>query len=272
MPEATINGVRLNYELHGDSGPPLVFVHGYTGDLTDWRHQLPAFAPSYRLLIVDLRGHGASEAPADRDAYSIEHFADDVEAFVDEIGFEHYHLLGHSMGGAIVQEIALKSPQRLLSLTLHDTTDDFSVASSNAAFQVYRDYRFSVAETQGMEAVSKLKSPFPPPPHMPAERTVETDQRLAQMSVDAFIGAWNGLAAWPGTRGDRSAAIQAPTLVIYGDLDAGFLVEGAKSLARNIPNSQLAVIPETAHSPQWERPSLFNSALGAFLNAVAGER
>lgn len=272
MPDVTINGVRLNYELHGESGPPLVLIHGYTGDITDWRLQLPAFSPSYRTLIIDLRGHGGSEAPTDRSAYTIDHFADDVEALVNEIGFPQYHILGHSMGGAIVQEIALRSPERLLSLTLHATTDDFSVATSNAVLKAWRDYRFNMAENQGMEAVSKLSSPFPPPPHMPAERTDETNIRMSKMSVEAFIGAWNGLTAWPGTRGARSAGISAPTLVIYGDLDMGFLIEGAKRLATNIPNAQLAAIPQTAHSPQWERPELYNAALGAFLNAVSGER
>ena len=63
MPIASINGVKLNSELHGESGEPLVLVHGYTGDITDWRHQLPAFSPSFRVLIADNRGHGLSEAP-----------------------------------------------------------------------------------------------------------------------------------------------------------------------------------------------------------------
>jgi pimeloyl-ACP methyl ester carboxylesterase len=272
MPDVTTNGVRLNYELHGESGPPLVLVHGYTGDITDWRHQLPAFSPSYRTLIIDLRGHGKSEAPTDRAAYTIDQFADDVEALVDEIGFPQYHLLGHSMGGAIVQEIALRSPDRLLSLTLHDTTDDFSVAASNAALKMWSDYRFNVAENQGMEAVSNMSSPFPPPPYMPAERTDETNIRMSKMSVDAFIGAWHGVTAWQGTRGARSAGISAPTLVIYGDLDMEFLIEAAKRLATNIPKAQLAVVPQAAHSPQWERPELYNAALGAFLNSVSGER
>lgn len=272
MPDATINGVRLNYELHGESGPPLVLVHGYTGDITDWRCQLPAFAPSYRVLIVDLRGHGDSQALPDRNAYSIDHFANDVEALVDEISFGQYHLLGHSMGGAIVQEIALRSPERLLSLTLHCTTDDFGGAAANGPLKSYFDYRFNLAETQGMAAVAKIKTPFPAPPHMPMERIEETDARFALMSVDAFIGAWKGVSEWQGTRGERSAAIKAPTLVIYGNLDAGFLVEGARRLAQNIPGAQLEMIPETAHSPQWERPPLYNAALGAFLNRVSGER
>jgi pimeloyl-ACP methyl ester carboxylesterase len=272
MPDVKINGMRLNYELHGESGPPLVLVHGYTGDITDWRPQLPAFSPSYRMLIVDLRGHGQSEAPADRSLYTIGHFADEVEALIDEIGFPRYHLLGHSMGGAVVQEIALRSPERLLSLTLYSTTDDFSVAASNGPLKVWTDYRFSVAEKQGMEALARMTSPFPPPPHMPAERTEEMVLRMSRMSVDSFIGAWHGLTSWQGTRGARSSSISLQTLVIYGELDTGFLVEGAKSLAKNIPNARLVGIPEAAHSSQWERPALFNAALGAFLNEVSGER
>jgi pimeloyl-ACP methyl ester carboxylesterase len=271
MPVAHVNGLKLNYELHGESGPPLVLVHGYTGDITDWRHQLPAFAPSFRILIFDLRGHGASEASDDRSLYSIGHFADEVEAIIDEVGFGRYHLLGHSMGGAIVQEIALRSPQRLLSLTLHDTTDDFASAAANAALKMWRDYRFNLAEQQGMEAVSKLTSPFPAPPHMPAERLEETALRLARMSVASFIGAWQGLEAWPGTR-DRAQQIKTPTLVLWGDLDSGFLIDGAKRLAQAIEGAETAIIPQTAHQPQWERPGLYNAALGAFLNRVAGER
>jgi len=273
MPDITINGVRLNYELHGESGPPLVLVHGYTGDITDWRHQVPAFSPSYRVLMVDLRGHGDSEAPEDRSLYTIQHFADDVETLVDEIGFERYHLVGHSMGGAIAQEMALKVPERMLSLTLHCTTDDFSGAAANGPLKMYFDYRFNLAETQGMAAVAKIKTPFPAPPHMPIERTEETDARFALMSVDAFIGAWqHGLQTWQGTRGERSASIKVSTLVIAGELDAGFLVEGAMRLASNISGARLEVIPETAHSPQWERPQLYNAALGSFLNEVSGER
>ncbi|HUF54836.1 MAG TPA: alpha/beta hydrolase [Dehalococcoidia bacterium] len=271
MPRATINGVELNFEIIGEGGQPLVFVHGYTGDITDWHHQVPAFSPSFQVVAIDLRGHGASHAPTDRSHYSIDHFAEDVETLIDDLGIGRYHLLGHSMGGTIVQEIALRSQERLLSLTLHDTTDSFGAVGNNGPIAMWRDYRFKVAEEQGMAAVAAMKTPFPPPPHMPTERQASTDERLSRMSVDAFIGAWLALEAWPGTR-DRITAVSVPTLVIYGDLDTGFLIEGSKRLAQNIPGAQLAVIPETGHQPQWERPELYNAALGAFLNQVTGER
>jgi 3-oxoadipate enol-lactonase len=267
MAFAKINGVNLNFELHGDSGEPLVLVHGYTGDITDWRHQLPAFSQSHRVLIVDNRGHGASDAPADRDAYAIEHMAADVQSLTRELGFDRFHLLGHSMGGAVVQEIALESPERLLSLILHDTVDGFGEAFQNPAVVAWRDWRFRVAEEQGMHAVSQMTSPFPPPPHMPAERLEETKLRLAGMAVDAFIGAFNGMTAWEGTRG-RARNIKLPTLVIWGDMDSAFIIEASKRLANTIPNAEPAEIPECGHSPQFERPPLFNAALAAFLARV----
>ena len=268
MPTATVNGVRLYYELHGDSGEPLVLVHGYTGDITDWRHQLPELSRTHRVLAMDLRGHGRSEAPSDRSSYTVEQMASDVEALVDHVGFERYHLLGHSMGGAIVQEIALRSPQRLLSLTLHDTSIRFAVMADPSVEEWWKT-RMALAEAGKMAELTELPPPVPPPPHMPAERLEETKLRLSKMSPDAFIGAWQGLVGWQGTK-DRASAISVPTLIIYGDLDTPALIQGSTRLAELIPNARVEVIPETGHSPQWERPELFNRALRRHLEANAG--
>ncbi len=268
MPYTEINGVNLNYEVHGESGEPLVLVHGYTGDITDWRHQLPAFAESHRVLIVDNRGHGRSDAPADRSAYTIGQMASDVQALTRELGFKRFHLLGHSMGGAIVQEMALETPERLLSLTLHDTTDGFGRGLMNPVVVAWRDWRFRVAEEEGMTAVARMNSPFPPPPHMPAERLEETNVRLSRMTVDAFVGAWNGLSEWQGTH-ERARNIGLPTLVIWGDMDSPFIIEGSARLVKAIANAEQAVIAECGHSPQYERPPLFNAALAGFLSRVS---
>jgi pimeloyl-ACP methyl ester carboxylesterase len=268
VPTATVNGVRLYYEVHGDSGEPLVLVHGYTGDITDWRHQLPELSRTHRVLAMDLRGHGRSEAPSDRSSYTVEQMASDVEALVDHVGFGRYHLLGHSMGGAIVQEIALRSPQRLLSLTLHDTSIRFAVMADPSVEEWWRT-RMALAEAGKMAELTELPPPVPPPPHMPAERLEETKLRLSKMSPDAFIGAWQGLVDWQGTKA-RAAAISTPTLIIHGDLDTPALIQGSTRLAELIPNARVEVIPETGHSPQWERPELFNRALRCHLEANAG--
>ena len=86
------------------------------------------------------------------------------------------------------------------------------------------------------------------------------------MSLDAFVGAARALVAWEGTA-ERARFIQAPTLIIYGDLDAPALIEGSRRLAELIPNATVEVIPEASHSPQWERPELFNRALRRHLEA-----
>jgi pimeloyl-ACP methyl ester carboxylesterase len=268
VPTATVNSISLYYELHGDSGEPLVLVHGYTGDITDWRHQLPELSRTHRVLMMDLRGHGRSEAPKDRSSYTVEQMASDVEALLDHVGFERYHLLGHSMGGGIVQEIALRSPQRLLSLTLHDTSFKFALMADSAVEEWWKG-RMALAEAGKMADLAAMPPPVPPPPHMPAERLEETKIRLSNMSPDGFIGAWQGLVGWQGTK-TRAAAISTPTLIIYGDLDGPALIQGSARLAEMIPNARVEVIPETGHSPQWERPELFNQALRRHLEANAG--
>ena len=266
MPTAKINGIDINFERHGDAGEPLVLVHGYTGDITDWRHQLPEFSRTHRVLIMDHRGHGRSHAPSDRSRYTIDAMADDVEALAAEAGFERYHLLGHSMGGAVVQEIALRSPGRLLSLTLHDTTYRFGMSDIEIVRKYYEG-RMRLAEEQGMAAVANIPPLIPPPPHLTAERQAETKARLAAMSVDAFIGAWHALHDWAGTE-DRAHGIAAPTMVIHGDLDAPF-IEPAKWFAKTILGAVVEIVPETAHSPQFERPALFNAALRRHLDRNA---
>jgi pimeloyl-ACP methyl ester carboxylesterase len=263
MPTATINGIELYFEVHGAAGEPLVLMHGYTGDVSDWRFQVPEFSRTHRVLVLDHRGHGRSHAPTDRASYSIEQMSRDAEALIAHAGFERYHLVGHSMGGAIAQEIALRSPQRLLSLTLHDTGFQFD-PNRNEELVKWNRARNAIAEKQGMAALAAMPSPFRPPPHMPAGRNAETRERLARMSVDGFIGAGDGLNSWPGTR-NRLAQITTPTLVIYGDLDAPILVKSGELLAERIPGAVRVVVPQAAHCPQEERPDLFNAALREHL-------
>jgi 3-oxoadipate enol-lactonase len=262
-----IDGARLYYELHGNVGDPVVLVHGYTGDLGDWRHQVAALAPDHRVLVMDHRGHGRSSAPADRASYTIERMADDVEELARHAGFDRYHLVGHSMGGMVAQEIALRAAERLLTLTLEDTGPDFPVGRV-AAIQELFAARVALGEREGMAAVAALPLP-PPPPHQPAERVVEERERLARMAVDGYAGAWRALCRFAPPR-ERVRAIRTPTLVVQGELDR-MVAEGSRWLADNVPGAVFETIPEAGHSPQFERPDLFNAALRRhFARAKAG--
>lgn len=247
----------MYYQRHGTQGEPLVLVHGYTGDVSDWQHQIAGFAATHRVLVMDHRGHGRSGAPRDRDSYTVERMADDVEALAAHVGMGRYHLVGHSLGGMIAQEIALRSGGRLLSLTLEDTLHDFAIGRSQPVRQLFAA-GLRLAEEQGMAAVARLPAP-PRPPHHPRERFAQEQARLARMAVDGFVGGWQALCRWPGTQ-QRAHTIRTPTLVICGELDAPS-IPGSRWLAEAIPGARLEIVPEAGHSPQLERPELFNAAL-----------
>ena len=265
MRKATLRGIDLSYQMEGDTGDPLVLVHGFTGDVSDWHHQVGYFSRSYRVLAMDLRGHGQSDAPDDRSSYAITDMAADVEQLISHLALGRYHLVGHSMGGGIAQELALRRPKSLLSLTLEDTTYRFGLASDGDAM-AWWEQRRDLAERQGMAAVAGLEPQSPPPPHMPAERLQAEIERLAKMSAHGFLGSMDGLFGWEGTEA-RAQHINAPTLIIVGELDGPGLIEGSVKLAELIPGATIEVIPEAGHSPQWERPELFNAILGKFLTA-----
>ena len=183
MPVEHINGVDFYYELHGEGEPPsepLLLVHGYTGDITDFRFQISEFSRTHRVLVFDHRGHGRSAAPSERATYTIEQMADDVEAMADRVGFGRYHLLGHSMGGAVAQEIALRSPGRLMSLTLHDSGNRPADRTGTVATVIASTHR--IAEEQGMAAVAALYAMLPAG-NLPPKRREEELQRLTNMSV-----------------------------------------------------------------------------------------
>jgi pimeloyl-ACP methyl ester carboxylesterase len=264
MPKSVVNGVRLHYELHGDHGEGIVLVHGYTGDMSDWQFQVAEFSPSYRVLVMDLRGHG----PRRRRRTARLHgpaWSSDVEALAAEVGFEKYHLVGHSMGGGVVQEVALTSPERLLSLTLEDTGPMLHVPG-NAELEAWNNKRIALAENEGMAAVAALDRATPLPLPVPPDLLEMASRCLARMSVDGFIGATLAGPKWQGTVG-RASAISTPTLVIYGELDLPAIVLGCRWLAQLIPHAKLEAIPGAGHSPQWEQPDLYNQALRRHLKA-----
>jgi pimeloyl-ACP methyl ester carboxylesterase len=267
MPHVIIDGLRLYYDCHGDHGEPIVFLHGFTGSCRDWDEQMGPFAATHRVLVLDHRGHGDSEVPPSRDQFSIERMAADAVAIVDHAGFDRFHVVGHSMGGAIAQEIALRYPDRLLSLTIEDSGYLFGESKDDALRQVMAGLYVTAASDGGMAMLADFGAAMPAPPHMPAETIAAGVARFKRLSPETFIGAGQAMEAWEGTQ-ERAHLITTPTLVIVGELDEG-VVTSAKWLAANIPGATLSVIPEAGHSPQAERPELFNAALRSHVERQA---
>ena len=175
------------------------------------------------------------------------------------------------MGGGVVQEVALHHPKRLLSLTLEDTSSRFAFEADPRAVEV-RERRRHLAETQGMSAVANDGNDVAPAPHMPPQRSMEEKERVAAISVDAYLGAWEGLAGWEGTEA-RAIGIQTPTLIVVGDLDSAMIMEG--SFETGAPCGWLQARGDSgsrAFSPMGATRSFQRDSAFPFLRSTPAER
>jgi len=118
MPIAKINRIDINYMVEGQ-GEPLVMIAGFSADQSLWKSQLPAFKKKFQVVIFDNRGVGKSDKP--KGPYSPRMMSEDTIKLMDFLNIKKAHILGHSMGGLIAQEIAINHPERIMKLILAST-------------------------------------------------------------------------------------------------------------------------------------------------------
>ena len=266
-----VHGVDLVVAEAGEGGRPLLLVHGFTGakeDFGDWWEALAA--EGWWVLAPDLRGHGASAKPEGEEHYSIATFARDVLAVADAAGWDRFALLGHSMGGAIVQEVVLAAPERVERLVLMDTHHGaFDIASPDVV-----QTGVDVIRSQGLDALLDLLEALAAPPKGPEARVREARPGYVAWNREKLRavapGMYASLAMELVTRPDRLAelaALHVPTLVIVGDQDEPGLVAAAERMGAALPHATHVVVADAGHSPQFEAPDEWWAALRAFLAA-----
>jgi 3-oxoadipate enol-lactonase len=276
MPFATArDNVRLHYEEVG-SGTPLVFVHEFAGDWRAWEPQMRYFARRYRCVTFSFRGYHPSDVPEQGEAYSHEHFRDDVIAVLDHLKIDRAHLCGLSMGGYATLCVGIKYPQRALSLTMAGTgsgsergvLDEFRSTSRATAAEYDKVGSEGVAKTYGMG-----------PSRVPFE---VKDPRGYKEFYDQFAshcakGAASTLRGYQAGRPPLYAfeaeirRIALPALIICGDEDDA-CIEPSIYLKKHIATSGLAMFPKSGHTVNIEEPALFNQTLGDFLARVDAGR
>lgn len=260
MPFANSQGCRIYYRLEGFAGKPLlVLVHALGTDHGMWDPQIPALLSRFQVLRVDLRGHGASDAPAGD--YSIAELAGDVLAAVDAVGRERFAYCGLSLGGMIGQWLGAHAPDRIERLVLANTSPRVADPS---LFEVRR----TTVLNQGIGAIEAavMQRFF-------SARTLEARDPGAE-SIRAVMLATSpvGYAGCCAAVRDMDhrpllAGITVPTLVIGGDHDVSTPWEGhGDVLASSIPGAR-AVRLSATHLSNMERPSGFSAALFEFLPA-----
>ncbi|MGZ8764789.1 MAG: alpha/beta fold hydrolase [Acidimicrobiia bacterium] len=244
MSEATELSVDLAYDSTGE-GFPLVLVHGFTGSSLDWSDVVEPLANARQVVTFDHRGHGESPNTGDAPSYTFDQLVADMTVLLDDLELERFDLLGHSMGGIVSMRYAIARPERVRSLVLMDTAAGASADNADvmrAGIEMVR--------TRGTSALFELIQGFLGEGETADAQRARMKTKLGQMDPVAFAELGEELLTYPSIL-EQLAGLGIPTTVLVGANDHG-LRAAADDLAATIPDAELVVIPDAAHSPQEE--------------------
>ncbi len=264
MPTLRVNGISLHYQEAGPPGAePVLLIMGWGGDHTAWALQMPAFSAEYRVIAIDNRGAGQSEAPDL--PYTIPDMAEDAMGVLDALGIRRAHVCGASMGGMIAQELALRYPERMLTLQLHCTA-----ARIDAYGRFLIDNMLTVKAHGGREENVRAGIPW-----ILSRRTMEERPEFVrawmQHALDypypvGLVGLSRQAEAIRGHDTlDRLSGLRLPTLITVGAEDILVPPSFSRELHARIPGAELVVIRDAGHVHFIERSDAFNEACLAFL-------
>jgi proline-specific peptidase len=264
---ATVNGIKLYYEVTGKN-KALVMLHGYVGDIEDFRNQINYFSPNYKIYALDQRGRGKSEAPKNPTDYSMKLFVDDVYQWLKLLKVQKFCLVGHSLGGMVSLEFALAHQDMLSCLILTDTSSGSQAPTLEET--AHLEKVFEVARTKGTGSAFEYDLANSPATKARYQKHPETLDRMRKKTlstpVDGYINVrLASMNRKPVT--DRLNEIKVPTLIVYGGDDTPF-ISASKVLKEGIPNLELVMIPNVGHGPMYEDPNKYNEAISKFLNRV----
>ncbi len=265
------NDLRIHYldwpSLYGKA-PVLVALHGSGGEAHRWDFLARHLQPDYRLVALDLRGHGESDKPAT--GYAPADFAADVAAFVKALGIGRFTLIGHSLGSRIGVAFAALYPQGLERLILVDPT--FDTPPEVFANQI-KSWEATPYTFDNWDAAFRFFRTNPLSHRYSDESIVHAmDHGMVQLPDGRWQFRYSKQAVLEGLRhipddlwpyGEKVAC---PTLIIKGAESDRITPEGAKRMLSTIKQSEMVAIPAAGHSIPLDNPAGFNKAVGDWLD------
>lgn len=221
-----LNGIEMYYEASGQ-GEPLVLLHGFHASGATWASMVPELSTSYRVIVVDLRGHGRSTNPSRQ--FTHRQSALDVFALLDALGIRQFKAMGISSGGMTLIHMATQQPSRVRAMVLVGATSYFP----EQARAVLRDATVESLTPTAFEQRRKI--------HVRGDDQI----RELQQQFNAFKDSYDDMNF---TRPYLST-ISARTLIVHGDRDVFFPVEIPIEMYRGIPNAELWIVPRGGHVP-----------------------
>lgn len=267
----TASGVTIHYETMG-AGRPLVFVHGWSMSARVWLYQTEALASSYRVVTVDLRGHGESSPTAS--GFTLEDFATDMIELFTRLDLHNAALIGWSMGAQVALQAFTRLRGRLAALVLVGGTPVFNAAE---------DYPYGLppVETRGMAVrlrrnYTKTMGDFFNGMFAEGELSHEDYQRIIREIVvgvrlpepEVALGALDTLAS--SDLRSMLPEVNVPVLLVHGSRDTVSLPDASRYMAQHLPDASLQIMEGVGHAPLLSRSREFNALLGLFLEDVYG--
>jgi 3-oxoadipate enol-lactonase len=254
--------VPMHYRLDG-KGQNLLLLHPVGLDLTFFDDLVEELKPYYRVLRVDLRGHGDTPLAQAGTAPKLKDYARDVHAMLQELKFTRTIAIGFSFGGIIAQELALDYPDDVCALVISACASTFSQDTRTAMRE-----RGSVAEREGMQAlIDATMHRWFSTEFQKRGADAPVKQRLLTDDVESWKQAW--LAISELDTAPRLPAIKVPTLCLAGERDLSAPPEVVKNIAKLIPGATFDAIPNAPHMLFIEYPSRTATAIMRFLRKAA---
>jgi pimeloyl-ACP methyl ester carboxylesterase len=269
MPVSTINGVRLFWEQRGDSGAPVVLVHGSWGDHHNWDRVVPELGRSFRAFTYDRRGHSQSERLATQGR--VEEDVEDLAAFIETNHLAPAHIVGNSFGAVIVLKLAALRPMLFASMTVHEPPL-IAMLGDHPMLPAIRQRMGVVVETlksgstesgarQFVETVAFGPGTWDTlPPELRRTFVFNAPTWLDEMNEPESVMAVNL---------DRLEAFKRPALLTQGDQSPPFFAVIIDRLATAMPHARRHTFHGAGHVPHLTHPDEFVRIVGGFVSTPA---
>ena len=268
------DGARAHVRDQGlKSAPALVLIHGSNASLFTWEPWAKRLGNSFRVVSMDMPGHGLTGAVPDHD-YSEEGMVKFVAEVADKLGLKRFAIAGNSMGGGVAARFAEEHPDRITALILVDAAGEPMTKGGDAIPLVFRIARTPVLNqvilhvTPRALAVEGLDDAIVRK-QIITDRMIDTYWELARMTGSRQATAERFSLPYSDAVHANIADVKAPTLILWGAEDHLIPVESAHQFQADIPGSQLVIYPATGHIPQEELADRSAHDVRTFLSGVA---
>jgi len=263
MPFIDRDDLRLAFEDTGQ-GSPLVLCHSFLCSREMWAAQAEALSRSYRVVNLDLRGHGDC-GPAE-DEFTVDDLVDDVLTVLDHLGIEQAIWCGLSIGGITAMRAAVTRPDRVAALIVADSTAAAEPVANRVKYRLMATAARAFGTRRLMPRVLPIMFGRTTLREQP-ELVREWGERMASVDLPSLLSVLSMLLERESQL-DRLPEIRVPTLVIVGEEDRSLPPARSRDIARAIPGAELAIIPVAGHLSALEQPEVVTAVILDFLAEV----